>query len=250
MNREELDKVLSDALNESELVSTDIPTIDLYVDQILNLVNEKLLEGSERYHERQLTKTMINNYSKEGLITPVKGKKYDKEQILQMLSIYTLKSTLSINEIKRLLQGMYAVDGFDAGALTEIYDKHLEIKNKNRDQAVSAINEIIENNSLNIEDDIDYVSLVCVISALSAQFKNIAQAMIDAKFPLDDNSSKETLGRREQRIERKKEKIEAKVAKAEAKLAKVENKKAKVEAKSDKRMARANSKAKSKNEED
>ena len=56
MNREELDKVLSDALNESELVSTDIPTIDLYVDQILNLVNEKLLEGSVRYHERQLTK--------------------------------------------------------------------------------------------------------------------------------------------------------------------------------------------------
>ena len=159
-----------------------------------------------------------------------------------MLSIYTLKSTLSINEIKRLLQGMYAVDGFDAAALTEIYDKHLEIKNKNRDQAVSAINEIIENNSLNIEDDIDYVSLVCVISALSAQFKNIAQAMIDAKFPLDDNSSKETLGRREQRIERKKEKIEAKVAKAEAKLAKVE-------AKSDEKMAKVVSKAKRKNQE-
>ena len=242
MNREELDKVLSDALNESELVSADIPTIDLYVDQILNLVNEKLLEGSERYHERQLTKTMINNYSKEGLINPVKGKKYDKEQILQMLSIYTLKSTLSINEIKRLLQGIYAVDGFDAAALTEIYDKHLEIKNKNRDQAVSVINEIVENNSLDIEDDIDYVSLVCVISALSAQFKNIVQAMIDVKFPLDDNSSKETLGRREQRIERKKEKIEAKVAKAEAKLAKVE-------AKSDEKMAKVVSKEKRKNKE-
>lgn len=242
MNREELDKVLSDALNESELVSADIPMIDLYVDQILNLVNEKLLEGSERYHERQLTKTMINNYSKEGLINPVKGKKYDKEQILQMLSIYTLKSTLSINEIKRLLQGMYAVDGFDAAALTEIYDKHLEIKNKNRDQAVSAINEIIENNSLNIEDDIDYVSLVCVISALSSQLKNIAQAMIDAKFPSEEDAPKEPLGRREQRIERKKEKIEAKVAKAEAKLAKVE-------AKSDEKMAKVVSKAKRKNQE-
>ena len=238
MNREELDKVLSDALNESELVSADIPMIDLYVDQILNLVNEKLLEGSERYHERQLTKTMINNYSKEGLINPVKGKKYDKEQILQMLSIYTLKSTLSINEIKRLLQGIYAVDGFDAAALTEIYDKHLEIKNKNRDQAVSAINEIIEN----IEDDIDYVSLVCVISALSSQLKNIAQAMIDAKFPSEEDAPKEPLGRREQRIERKKEKIEAKVAKAEAKLAKVE-------AKSDEKMAKVVSKAKRKNQE-
>ena len=242
MNDKALLDTVNDALNEAELRSDEIPAIDLYVDQILNLVNEKLLEGSERYHERQLTKTMINNYSKEGLINPVKGKKYDKEQILQMLSIYTLKSTLSINEIKRLLQGMYAVDGFDAAALTEIYDKHLEIKNKNRDQAVSAINEIIENNSLNIEDDIDYVSLVCVISALSSQLKNIAQAMIDAKFPSEEDAPKEPLGRREQRIERKKEKIEAKVAKAEAKLAKVE-------AKSDEKMAKVVSKAKRKNQE-
>ena len=104
MNKEELAKVVEDALNESELKSEEIPAIDLYVDQILNLVNEKLLEGSERYHDRQLTKTMINNYSKEGIITPVRGKKYDKEQILQMLFVYTLKSTLSINEIKRLMQ--------------------------------------------------------------------------------------------------------------------------------------------------
>jgi hypothetical protein len=242
MNIDELYHIADEAVREEDLTGAEIPAIQLYVDQIINLVSDKAKTGSPRYQDKQLTKTMINNYSKEGLITPVKGKKYDKEQILQMLSIYTLKSTLSINEIKRLLQGMYAVDGFDAGALTEIYDKHLEIKNKNRDQAVSDINEIIENNSFNIEDDIDYVSLVCVISALSAQFKNIAQAMIDAKFPLDDNSSKETLGRREQRIERKKEKIEAKVAKAEAKLAKVE-------AKSDEKMAKVVSKAKRKNQE-
>ncbi len=260
MNREELDKVLSDALNESELQSADIPVIDLYVDQILNLVNEKLLDGSPRYHDRQLTKTMINNYSKEGLITPVRGKKYDKEQILQMLSIYTLKSTLSINEIKRLLQGMYAVEGFDADALTEIYNKHLEIKDANRAQAIDVINEIAENNSLDIADDIDYVSLVCAISALSSQLKNVAQAMIDAKFPIEENLPKEPLGRREQRIERKKEKIsargearvakvEAKVAKAEARLAKVENIKAMVEAKTDEKMARVAMKSKSRTKE-
>ena len=85
-----LKKTFEDALDEAELKSEDIPTIDLYIDQILNLISERLKDGSERYHDRQLTKTMINNYSKEGLITPVKGKKYDKEQILQMLMIYTL----------------------------------------------------------------------------------------------------------------------------------------------------------------
>ena len=71
-DREELLKIATDAVNESELKSTEIPAIDLYVDQIINLVTEKLSHGSERYHERHLTKTMINNYSKDGLITPHK----------------------------------------------------------------------------------------------------------------------------------------------------------------------------------
>ena len=96
MNREELYRITKDAVRDEELISSEIPAIDLYVDQIINLVSEKLKGGSERYRERQLTKTMINNYSKDGLITPVKGKKYNKEQIMQILTIYTLKPTLSI----------------------------------------------------------------------------------------------------------------------------------------------------------
>ena len=87
MNREELIAVAKDAVNEAELESREIPAIDLYVDQILNLVSGKLSEGSERFLDRQLTKTMINNYSKDGLITQIKGKKYNKEQIIQILTI-------------------------------------------------------------------------------------------------------------------------------------------------------------------
>lgn len=82
MEKEELYQIAKDAVNEAELKSDEIPAIDLYVDQIINLVAEKLKQSSERFHERQLTKTMINNYSKDGLITPVKGKKYTKEQVI------------------------------------------------------------------------------------------------------------------------------------------------------------------------
>ena len=68
MTREELYEIVKDAVNDAELRSGDIPAIDLYVDQILNLVAEKLKGGSERYHDRQLTKTMINNYTKNDLL--------------------------------------------------------------------------------------------------------------------------------------------------------------------------------------
>lgn len=230
MNNEQIREIALDALNDAELRSSEIPNIDLYVDQIINLISEKLKEGSDRYAERQLTKTMINNYSKDGIITPVKGKKYNKEQILQMLTVYTLKSTLSINEIKRLLQGMYATENFDDAELTRLYDRHLDIKNVNREYAVEALNGIIERNSLDISDDLDYISLVCAITAFSAQMKNIAQAMVAERFPLEtvEESADPTKDKREQKAERKREKInakaEARAAKAEAKAAKANSK--------------------------
>lgn len=236
-----LKNTLNDALNEAELKSEDIPTIDLYIDQILNLISERLKDGSERYHDRQLTKTMINNYSKEGLITPVKGKKYNKEQILQMLMVYTLKSTLSIGEIKRLLNGMYDVESFNGECLTNFYDRYLLIKEENKNAAFGVIDGIVDTNELDLSNELDYISLVCAIASLSAQLKHISQAMIDQRFPVieEENSEQKSVDKRERKLERKKEKINAK---AEAKVAKVE-------AKTEEKIAKVTSKAKAKEKE-
>jgi hypothetical protein len=249
MNDKALLDTVNDALNEAELRSDEIPAIDLYVDQILNLINDKLGEGSERYRDRVLTKTMINNYSKDGIITPVKGKKYNKEQIVQMLTVYTLKGTLSINEIKRTLKGAYASGDFDGEDLTALYDRYLDIKNDNREYAKMALDGIIERNGLDMESDVDYISAICALVAFSAQLKNIAQAMIDDRFP-DANASVESSDEAKaispekiEKIERKIEKIERRgERKAERKVEKVEKKtERKIEKKREKIKAKENS---------
>lgn len=183
MNKAELDAIINDAVNDSELKSGDIPAIDLYVDQIINLVSEKQKEGSERFLERQLTKTMINNYSKDGVISPVKGKKYTKEQIVQILTVYTMKGTLSIGEIKRILGGAYSIEGFDGAQLEALYDRYMNIKDENRVYAHKVIDGMIEGCGLDIERDEDFLAALGGIVSLSGFFKNIAQAMIDAKYP-------------------------------------------------------------------
>ena len=249
MNDKALLDTVNDALNEAELRSDEIPAIDLYVDQIINLINDKLGEGSERYRDRVLTKTMINNYSKDGIITPVKGKKYNKEQILQMLTVYTLKGTLSINEIKRTLKGAYETDGFDGESLRELYDRHLDIKDVNREYAKMALDEIIERNGLDMESDVDYISAICALVAFSAQLRNMAQAMIDDRFPdesetLDSSEEPKAISSEKiERIERKIEKIERRgERKAERKVEKVEKKtERKIEKKREKIKAKENS---------
>lgn len=249
MNDKALLDTVNDALNEAELRSDEIPAIDLYVDQIINLINDKLGEGSERYRDKVLTKTMINNYSKDGIITPVKGKKYNKEQILQMLTVYTLKGTLSINEIKRTLKGVYASGDFGGEELTALYDRYLDIKNDNREYAKMALDGIIERNGLDMESDVDYISAICALVSFSAQLRNMAQAMIDDRFPdesetLDSSEEPKAISSEKiEKIERKIEKIERRgERKAERKVEKVEKKtERKIEKKREKIKAKENS---------
>ena len=98
---EELIQILQKPLQQKEVEVADLPDLDLYMDQITTLFADKTQEP-----ESLLTKTMINNYSKDGLIKPIKGKKYSKEHILQMLLIYRLKQTLSIQQIKGVMQSL------------------------------------------------------------------------------------------------------------------------------------------------
>ena len=192
MNNVELYDIARNSVIEEELTSAEIPNIDLYVDQIINLVSEKNSDSSERYRDRQLTKTMINNYSKDGLITPVKGKKYSKEQIIQILSIYTLKNTLSMGEIKRLIDGAYAIEGYDGTALAETYDRYIAIKRENREYSVEILSELMRENRLDIENERDFMLIVGSLLSLSASLKNIAQELIDVKYPVADPEPEKT----------------------------------------------------------
>ena len=183
MDKKQFEALVADAVNDKELKSSEIPAIDLYVDQIINLHNEKLKEGSERFVDRQLTKTMINNYAKDRVITPVKGKKYNKEQIIQILIIYALKSTLSISEIKRMLDGAYAIDGFDSAALVSFYDKLCDMKASGRDFCKSEVEKMLSLNGLDVSREEDFLVAIAGLVSMSALMKNIAQAMIDERYP-------------------------------------------------------------------
>ena len=214
MTREELYSIVADSVNHTELYSKDIPAIDLYVDQITNLVSSRLEQGSPRFYDKQLTKTMINNYSKEGIIMPIKGKKYSKEQIIQILCVYSLKNTLSIGEIKRLLDGAYSGDGFDADGLIKLYDRHQTIKDANGEFAQSILDRLIDSNSIDVSDDEDYISTICALVSLSAHLKNIARAMIDEKFPEPSDEPEES--RKEEKEKKEKQPKEKKKKKEEA----------------------------------
>ncbi len=226
MDREMLYRIAEDAVRDEELSVGEIPAIDLYVDQIINLVGDKLKGGSERYQDRQLTKTMINNYSKDGLITPIKGKKYNKEQIVQILTVYTLKNTLSIGEIKRMLRGAYATEGFDGEDLAKLYDRYIALKRENRGYSLEILEELMRRYELDAEEENDTMLTIGCLLSLSAFLRNMAQALIDEHYPpLPDPDEKKEKEKEEKEEKKEREKEEKKEKAKKEKEEKKEKKK-------------------------
>lgn len=211
MDEQTLNALIRDAVNDADLLPEEIPAIDLYLDQITCLASDKLREGSPRFYDRALTKTMVNNYSKDGLISPIKGKKYTKEHFLQMLLVYAMKSTLSIGEIKRILQNLYRVEGFDTDMLTDIYRRYLEIKQYERKNACRVMKVILRSAGLDLEKEEDFAVLLLGLSSISSYLKTIVQALLEEHYP-DLNEEKE---RREASKRQKEEKKTGKTKKQE-----------------------------------
>ena len=86
------------------ILPEDIPDIELYMDQVTTFMNQHF-SNSKRFKDGKiLTKTMINNYTKNKLMPPPVKKKYSKNQIYLLIYIYYFKNFLSIGDIQKLLQ--------------------------------------------------------------------------------------------------------------------------------------------------
>lgn len=82
----------------------DIPDIDLYVDQVTTFIDSHLESVKRSPEDKLLTKTMINNYTKNHVLPSPDRKKYSRDHLLMLIYIYYFKSFLSIKDIQTLLK--------------------------------------------------------------------------------------------------------------------------------------------------
>lgn len=97
---EEVFKRYSDG---SYIKASMLPDLDLYVDQITTFLTRHLAKTIRFEDDKIMTKTMINNYTKNHLLPPPDKKKYSRDHILLMIFIYYFKNFLPISDIKTIL---------------------------------------------------------------------------------------------------------------------------------------------------
>lgn len=120
---------LTSLMKVTSIPSEDIPNIDLYMDQITTFMDTHLSDSRRYPEDKIMTKTMINNYTKNHLLPPSVKKKYSREHIFLLIMIYRLKNVLSITDIQSLLEPLtteyFSAQGKDEITLKNIYDQLL-----------------------------------------------------------------------------------------------------------------------------
>ena len=84
---------------------SELPTIDLYLDQVLLYVNQ-LDSSSIVDDDKGLTAAMINNYVKNGHLDKPIEKKYSRRQLARLIVITCLKNVFAIQEISKTISSL------------------------------------------------------------------------------------------------------------------------------------------------
>ena len=80
-----------------------LPQLELYMDQIIILLTEYLAPVSRGQEDRAITASIINNYVRMKVMPPPVKKRYARTHLAYLIIICTLKQSLSISCIQRML---------------------------------------------------------------------------------------------------------------------------------------------------
>ena len=95
---------------------SELPSIELYLDQVLRVVNDAVRPYIFSEKDAPLTGTMVNNYVKHGVLPAPQKKLYQKEHLAKLIVITIMKSVYSIPEITRFFEISAQAD------LAKLYD--------------------------------------------------------------------------------------------------------------------------------
>jgi hypothetical protein len=187
MNIDEIEKLISSLKPIQNIELSDIPMLDLYMDQVIQLFENKFSETLRNTKEKVLTKTMINNYSKDKIFMSTKNKKYSPEHIILLSLIYQMKGSLSISDIKTALNPIVkSIEDNDVYSAEHFYKLYSEIFKQDTTTYIDTINtritELTNLNSERVENFTDSENNLLIIMSLitmSNLYRKTAEKIID-----------------------------------------------------------------------
>lgn len=125
----------------------ELPDIELYMDQVISIITRYFKIPAP---DKIITPSMVNNYVKLGTIPAPVKKKYSKEHLAYLFMVCTLKQTLDMATIQKIIPV-----GLDNSAIKSIYNSFVKNQVKAYDYVTESVLNvaapIFENESENQE---------------------------------------------------------------------------------------------------
>ncbi len=184
----------------------EIPNIDLYMDQVTTFM-DRHLESSKRYSEdKLLTKTMINNYTKNNLLPSPNKKKYSKDHMYLLIFIYYMKNILSISDIQSIL-GPMTEKFFGDESKVKLEDIYNEVFRIGQKQAMTLSKDVVrtfERSKTTFtrehgEENEQFLHMFSFISMLCFDVymkKQLIEKLIDDNFSVSDGKKESDVNKK------------------------------------------------------
>lgn len=182
----------------------DIPNIPLYMDQVLSFLDEQLMSYKRFDDDKIMTKTMINNYTKNNLLPPPEKKKYSKNHLILLIFIYYFKNFLSISDIQKIF-GPLADKFFyeDAGELDldDIYRHVFDLEYKGMEILMKDVvakfkmsgDAFPKTGDKEKDDALSTFAFICMLSFDVYVKKLIIEKLVDSKVSDDKKKDQEII---------------------------------------------------------
>ena len=179
---QELKKHIRELIRLDFITPDEIPGMELYMDQLTRYMDKHLGSTLRDESDKALTKTMINNYTKNKLIPPPEKKRYSRKHLILLIYIYYMKNVVSINDIRRILGPMIEND-FSEDDIIEMYDSIFEMEKLqyfNTEASVIKSSQIVEKKLPDNDDE--YLKKMAFIYLLGYDIfmkKRLMEKLID-----------------------------------------------------------------------
>lgn len=194
-------KVVDEFINDNKEKEMDFPEIDLYVDQAASYLNRKLALFDTDEKEEIITKAMISNYTKHGIIPRPIQKKYSREHLLFLNMVYYLKGMFQMSEIRRLMKPIiknYNSELDEKIDLMGVYRTIVDLQNvekknmeKNIWDNIESIKTSLEEKDMSDDDLLEIFTIIMSLAIKADAQKYLAKRLLNEYFSKQEGKKKE-----------------------------------------------------------
>lgn len=214
MRYEEYLKTQLAKLKDAGLITTrELPDMDLYIDQVSTVFQKFLDKLDGNLADKYVTKPMINNYAKRGLIARPDGKRYTKDHMVMIAMVIYLRSIFKMEDISKIMKPLidnYSSEYEDTISPELVYALAQEATENCRqeflsgiDESVSVIKNKIEDTDLADDQSMEVLVLILTLAMRAEMEKYLADRLMKVYFEQPEKERKEKPKRQKTRAPEK-----------------------------------------------